>query len=58
MAFIHTETITVTISKMVKGSKEDYVEHAHATPSEVCDQLEAIVGELVGAGAVVEVTKE
>lgn len=58
MAFIHTETITVTISKMVKGSRDDYVAEDHATPSEVCDQLEAIVGELVGNGAVVEVTKE
>lgn len=58
MAFMHTETITVTISKMVKGNKEDYVAADHATPSEVCEQLEAIVGELVGSGAVVEVTKE
>ncbi len=59
MAFIHTETITVTISKVVKGNQEDYQAEDHAMPSEVCEQLEAIVGELVaGTGAVVEVTKE
>lgn len=59
MAFIHTETIKVTISKVVKGNPEDFVAEDHATPVEVCEQLEAIVGELVaGTGAVVEVSKE
>ena len=53
MAFMHTETLVITVTKLLKDKD---------TPSaiitdDVATSLEAVVSELAGAGVLVEVTK-
>lgn len=59
MAFIHTDTLTIKISKLLKGNPEDHGDGAmDLAPVEVCEQLEALLGELLGDQTiVVDVTK-
>ncbi len=53
MAKIHSETIAVKLSKLVKDS-----EHPEQLVSDDFDQnLEAIVQELVGEGVIVEIER-
>ena len=58
MAFIHTDTLTIKISKLLKGNPEDHEVAPDLAPAEVCEQLEALLGELLGdAHIVVDVSK-
>jgi hypothetical protein len=53
MAKIHTETIVISFSKLVKESETP----AAITTKELIDALAAVSEELAGAGIVVEVEK-
>lgn len=58
MAFIHTDTLTINISKLLKGSADDYSDNIDLAPAEVCEQLEALLSEILGDQTiVVDVTK-
>lgn len=56
MAKIAEELVIVKISRLTKDNQEDGVEQKVTT--EFMDSLEEVVGELVGAGCVVEVLAE
>jgi hypothetical protein len=54
MAKVVTETVTVEISRLVKGNKDV----ASLITDELVSTVEAVVQELVGDSAVVEVSRE
>lgn len=54
MARIYSETIEITVSRLVR---EDEETTGSLVPQEIVEQLEAVVSELVGAGVVVEAAK-
>ena len=54
MAFIHTDTLTIKISKLLKGNPGEHGEdQLDLAPAEVCEQLEALLGELLGDQTIV-----
>jgi hypothetical protein len=53
MAKVQTETVVITVSKLVK----DNADETALISDEVVTALESVVEELVGAGLVVEVDK-
>jgi hypothetical protein len=53
MAKMHTETLVITVTKLLKDSDAADVILADETVA----SLEAVVQELAGAGALVEITK-
>ena len=54
MAKIHTESIVITISKLVK--EKDESSELVAT-NDICDALQSVAEELLGSGVVVEVER-
>ena len=54
MAKIYTETIVITISKLIK--EKDTAEQYIAT-NELCEALQAVAEELAGSGVAVEVER-
>ena len=55
MAHIREQMVVVKISTLVKNENED---SADFFTDEVVNTVEAVVGELIGGGAVVEVIKD
>jgi len=53
MAKIHEETIVITLSKLIKNTAETDL----IASSDICDALQSVAEELLGAGVVVEVVK-
>ncbi len=51
MARIHSQTIEIKVSQLLRGDQDETKE---LVSSAVVEQLEAVVAELVGAGVVVE----
>lgn len=54
MAKIHEETVVITLSKLIKDKDTD--EQSIAT-NDICDALQSVAEELLGAGVVVEVVR-
>jgi hypothetical protein len=52
MAQLQTQTITITLSRLVKNGDDA---DASVLPTEVLESLEAVVGELAGDGVMVEI---
>jgi hypothetical protein len=53
MAKIHEETIVITLSKLIKDTAETDL----IATNDICDALQSVAEELLGAGVVVEVVK-
>jgi hypothetical protein len=53
MAKIHEETIVITLSKLIKDTAETDL----IATNDICDALQTVAEELLGAGVVVEVVK-
>lgn len=53
MAKMQTETVVITITKLLKDSESE----STVLTNDVCDSLEVVAQELAGAGALVEVVR-
>jgi hypothetical protein len=53
MAKIHEETVVITLSKLVKDNAETEL----VATNDICDALQSVAEELLGAGIVVEVVR-
>jgi len=54
MAKIHEEVVLIRLSKLVK---EKDTEEQYVATNEICDALQSVAEELLGAGVVVEVER-
>jgi hypothetical protein len=54
MAKIHEEVVLIRLSKLVKEKDSD---HQLVATDEICDALQSVAEELLGAGVVVEVER-
>ena len=55
MAKIHEETVVITLSKLIKEKGTD--EQVLLATNDLCDALQSVVEELMGAGVVAEVER-
>lgn len=53
MAKMQTETVVITVTKLLKDSETE----TQVLTNDVCDSLEAVAQELAGTGALVEVVR-
>ena len=53
MAKIHEETVVITLSKLVKDTAETEL----VATDDICDALQSVAEELLGAGVIVEVVR-
>jgi len=53
MAKIHEETVVITLSKLIK----DTAETEQVATDDICDALQSVAEELLGAGVIVEVVR-
>ena len=53
MAKIHEETVVITLSKLVKDTAETEL----VATNDICDALQSVAEELLGAGIIVEVVR-
>ena len=53
MAKIHEETVVITLSKLVKDTAEAEL----VATNEICEALQSVAEQLLGAGVIVEVVR-